>query len=140
MAETLNGLGTFTVFAPDNSAFSAAGLSANVLATTGNLTVFAPTNEAFMQAGFPTIASIQNANPATLTKILTYHVLSGRSFSSDLRDNTSLETLNGDSLTVSLGNQAGLQGNSNDKLSIITNANLMAKNGVIHIIDNVLLP
>ncbi|RRA91991.1 fasciclin domain-containing protein [Paenimyroides viscosum] len=113
---------------------------ANVLATTNNLTVFAPTNEAFIDAGFPTIASIQSADPATLTSILTYHVIAARAFSSDLSNGQSLNTVNGGTLMVALGSQATVKGNSNSTPSTITSVNMLATNGVVHLIDRVLLP
>lgn len=113
---------------------------ANVLATTNNLTVFAPTNQAFIEAGFPTISSIENADPNTLASILTYHVIAARAFSSDLSDGQSLSTVNGGNLMISLGNQATVKGNGNNAPSIITSVNMLATNGVIHLIDRVLLP
>ncbi len=113
---------------------------ANVLATTNNLTVFAPTNQAFMNAGFPTIASIENADPDTLASILTYHVIGARAFSSDLSNGQTLSTLNGGNLMVLLGNQATVKGNSNSSASVITSVNMLATNGVVHVIDQVLLP
>ncbi|WKW46706.1 fasciclin domain-containing protein [Myroides sp. JBRI-B21084] len=113
---------------------------ANVLATTNNLTVFAPTNQAFMNAGFPTIVSIENADPDTLASILTYHVIGARAFSSDLSNGQTLSTLNGGNLMVLLGNQATVKGNSNSSASVITSVNMLATNGVVHVIDQVLLP
>lgn len=66
------------------AALQRAGL-VQTIGTGGPFTVFAPTNAAFQAAGFPTIASIQAASPAALARILTYHVVSGRAFSSTLR-------------------------------------------------------
>ncbi|MEG0851087.1 MAG: fasciclin domain-containing protein [Flavobacterium sp.] len=113
---------------------------ASVLSSEGNMTVVAPTNQAFINAGFPTITSIQNADPDTLADILTYHVLATRTFSSDLRDGANLQTLNGDSITVGLGSQATVKGNENNSPSTISSMNILATNGVIHLIDAVLLP
>ncbi len=113
---------------------------ANVLSAEGNMTVFAPTNQAFINAGVPTIASIQNADPDMLAGILTYHVLEARAFSSDLRNGATLQTLNGGNLMVALGSQATVKGNGNTSPSVISSMNIMATNGVIHVIDSVLLP
>ncbi len=113
---------------------------AQVLSGAGPLTVFAPTNQAFIAAGFPTIASIQAANPATLTSILTYHVVASRVFSSDLSEGLKPATVNGGTVTVTLNGGAKVKGNSNTTASTITQANLVTTNGVIHVIDQVLLP
>lgn len=113
---------------------------AQALSGVGPLTVFAPTNAAFIEAGFPTIASINAADPNTLASILTYHVLSARAFSSDLTNGQTLTTLNGGTLAVALGANATLKGKSNTSASTITGMNIMASNGVVHIINKVLLP
>lgn len=113
---------------------------AQVLGSAGPYTVFAPTNQAFIDAGFPTIASIQAADPNTLAGILTYHVLSARAFSSDLTNGQTLNTVNGGTLAVQLGTSASIKGNSNSTAAQITGMNIMATNGVVHLIDKVLLP
>ena len=114
---------------------------AGILSGSGPFTVFAPTNQAFINAGFPTIASIQAASPATLTSILTYHVIGARVFSSDLSNGEQAPTLNGQSVTIGLsGSGATVKGNSNSTASNITATNIVATNGVIHKIDQVLLP
>lgn len=113
---------------------------AQLLSGSGPYTVFAPTNQAFINAGFNTIASINQADPAVLTKILTYHVLSARAFSSDLSDGQMLSTLNGEKITVKLSGKAMLKGKSNTSEATITGVNMLATNGVVHVIDQVLLP
>lgn len=113
---------------------------ANILASTEGLTVFAPTNQAFIKAGFPTIASIQAADPAVLTSILTYHVVAARAFSSDLSNNQSLATVQGGNLLVSIGNQITIKGKANTSASNVVAPNVLATNGVVHVIDQVLLP
>ncbi|HEY4539136.1 MAG TPA: fasciclin domain-containing protein [Faecalibacter sp.] len=113
---------------------------ANVLASTEGLTVFAPTNQAFINAGFPTIASIQAADPEVLTSILTYHVVGARAFSSDLSNNQTLGTVQGGNLVVNIGNQVTIKGRANASASVVLAPNTLATNGVIHVIDQVLLP
>ena len=113
---------------------------AQVLSGAGPFTVFAPTNQAFIDAGFPTIAAIQAADPNTLTSILTYHAISARAFSSDLSDGQSLTTLNGGTVKVGLGSSATVKGNGNTSPATIIGVNIMATNGVVHLIDKVLLP
>lgn len=128
---------------PNLSFLVAAVLKANLqgaLSGDGPLTVFAPTNDAFKAAGFPTIESIQAADPATLTSILTYHVIGARVFSSDLTNGEQATTLNGGKVTISLTSGATVKGNSNTSASNITATNIVATNGVIHVIDQVLLP
>ena len=113
---------------------------ANVLASTQGLTVFAPTNQAFINAGFPTIASIQAADPEVLTSILTYHVVAARAFSSDLTNNQTLGTVQGGTLLVNIGNQVTIKGRANASASAVVAPNVLATNGVVHVIDQVLLP
>ena len=121
----------------------AAVTKANLGATlsgAGPFTVFAPTNNAFRAAGFPTIASIQAADAATLTSILTYHVMGARVFSSDLTNGAMPTTVNGGKVTIGLTNGATVKGNSNAIASNIVATNILATNGVVHVIDRVLLP
>lgn len=114
---------------------------AAVLSGNGPFTVFAPTNNAFRAAGFPTIASINAADPNTLAAILTYHVIGARVFSSDLMNGEQVATLNGEKLTIGLSaNGATVKGMSDTQASNIIAANIVATNGVIHVIDRVLLP
>lgn len=113
---------------------------AAVLSGAGPLTVFAPTNAAFIQAGFPTIASIEAADPNALTPILTYHVLAGRVFSSDLVNNSTPATVNGATVTILLSGGPKVKGNSNATPSNIIRPDVVASNGVVHVINAVLLP
>jgi uncharacterized surface protein with fasciclin (FAS1) repeats len=111
----------------------------NALSGPGPLTVFAPTNQAFIDAGFPTIASIQAAPPSALIPILTYHVTAGRIFSSDLSNNQSVTMLSTGTTTILLNSGAQIDGASSAPSNIIQ-TDLITTNGVIHVIDKVLLP
>ena len=113
---------------------------AQVLSGNGPFTVFAPTNNAFRAAGFATIASIQMADPNTLASILTYHVIGARVFSSDLSNGEMAPTLNGENVTIGLMSGATVKGMKNTTPSNIIATNIVATNGVIHVIDQVLLP
>jgi hypothetical protein len=122
---------------PDNfstlvAALSAAGL-VDVLDGAGAFTVFAPTNDAFAALPEGTIDYLLE-NIDILTQVLTYHVVSGEAFSTDLSNGQSLTTLQGDSLTVSIGANVKI----NDATVVIPNVD--ASNGVIHVIDTVLVP
>lgn len=113
---------------------------AAVLSGAGPFTVFAPTNTAFQNAGFSTIESIQQADPNTLASILTYHVIAARVFSSDLTEGARPATVNGGNVTITLAGGAKVKGNANTTASNITSTDIVASNGVVHVIDAVLLP
>jgi len=110
------------------------------LSGNGPFTVFAPTNSAFIAAGFPTIASIQAADPNTLAKILTLHVINGRIFSSDLSTGNTPATLNGETLAVNLVGGATIKGNGNKTAANLVQTNILAFNAVVHVVDQVLIP
>ncbi len=112
----------------------------SALESAGPLTVFAPTNQAFIDAGFPTIASIQAADPATLTSILTTHVLSARVFSNQVENNLSVTTLGQSSLLFNINSNVTVKGSGNAAPATITGFDMLTTNGVIHVIDKVLLP
>ncbi|MBC3783908.1 fasciclin domain-containing protein [Spirosoma utsteinense] len=113
------------------------------LGGTTALTVFAPTNSAFRAAGFPTIASISAAPEATLTSILTYHVIPGvRAYSPTLTNGATITTFQTGTVAVGVTPTAVTvtgRGN-NGTASNVTTADISATNGVIHKIDRVLLP
>lgn len=113
---------------------------AAVLSGEGPFTVFAPTNQAFISAGFADAAAINAADPNTLTAILTYHVLAGRIFSSDLTVGEAGPTVNGGKVTITLSGGAKVKGNSNATPSNIVVTDIVTTNGVVHVIDQVLLP
>ena len=112
---------------------------AAVLSSGGIFTVFAPINQAFRDAGFATVNDINAADPNVLAAMLTYHVLAGRVFSSDLTEGAQPTTLAGGTVTISLVNGATVKGSGNSSSSNIVGTNLMGSNGVIHLIDRVLL-
>ena len=112
---------------------------------TARLTVFAPTNAAFTQLlSALGLTKIEDIPVATLLAVLRYHVVAGRAFSSDL-SNGSLTMLANGSTTVNLTNGTGggptITGNGNGgNKSNITATNIVCRNGVVHLIDRVLLP
>jgi transforming growth factor-beta-induced protein len=113
---------------------------ASVLSGNGPFTVFAPTNDAFTAIGFDA-AKIASTPADDLATILTLHVISGEILSTDLVDNTSATTLNGSSVLIQLPTSgATVKGPGNVSASKITLVNNFATNGVVHIIDQVLLP
>lgn len=112
---------------------------------TAGLTVFAPTNAAFTELlGILDLNDIDEIPVGTLLAVLRYHVVPGRAFSSDLA-NGSLTMLAGGNTTINLTNGAGGgatiagAGNGGSKSNIVA-TNVMARNGVVHVIDRVLLP
>lgn len=96
----------------------------------GEFTVFAPTNEAFDEA----LAAFPDLTDEQITEILTYHVIAATVLSTDLEDGQTAETLQGEDITVTI--DEGVQINSSN----VTVADLAGSNGVVHIIDAVLLP
>jgi uncharacterized surface protein with fasciclin (FAS1) repeats len=123
------------VNSPDHTVLETAVLAAGLddeLASAGPFTVFAPTDDAFAALPAGTIASLL-ANPTLLTSILLYHVASGNVLSGDLSDGQSIETLQGQSVEISI---MGSTVSVNDADVIV--ADLVAENGVVHVIDGVL--
>ena len=110
LVTTLQGDGPFTVFAPTDAAFTAAGIDLSELTTEAGL--------------------------ATLTDILLYHVYSGAVASSDVTDGLTVSMVNGDDATFSVSSDGAVMiGDAN-----VTIADVQASNGVIHVIDAVLMP
>lgn len=116
------------------AAVKAANL-ADALAAPGNLTVFAPTDDAFAALPAELIDALLADPEGALTQILLYHVVPGSYGSSDVLATSSLETLQGNDLSVSLRDGKPYV---NDSQIILTD--IQAKNGVIHVIDAVLVP
>jgi len=116
------------------AAAQAAGL-VDTLKGDGPLTVFAPTDEAFAALPEGTVENLlKPENKDQLTAILTYHVVAGQVMSTDLKDGQKAPTVNGQALTVDLDGGAKVNEAS------IVKADIAAENGVIHVIDKVLLP
>ena len=105
------------------------------------LTVFAPTNDAFVALlGELGATSLDDIDDETLTAVLLYHVVPGRVYSSDLAQDLEVGTLNGGTFTVDLGNLALIDANERSAGLVADLLNLQATNGVIHVIDRVILP
>lgn len=129
------------------AAVSAAGL-VDTLDSSGPFTVFAPTNAAFEKLPEGTVATlVKPENKNTLTGILTYHVVSGEVKAADLLSAISendgqfmFPTVNGDMLTASVSGQDVILTDSTGGISRITATNLGASNGVVHLIDRVVMP
>ncbi len=128
--DTAVGNGNFTVLA---TALTEAGLI-ETLKSAGPFTVFAPTDAAFAKIPSEQLSAIL-ADKALLTKILTYHVVAGKLAASDVLSSCTLTSVEGSAIKVSLnGSDAFLN------QSKITLTDVFASNGVIHVIDTVLLP
>jgi uncharacterized surface protein with fasciclin (FAS1) repeats len=106
------------------------------LASDGPFTVFAPTNDAFAALPAGTLETLlEPANQEDLAGVLTYHVVPGAVRAEDLEDGMTVTTVNGAELTIGVSD-AGVSVND---ASVVT-ADLEAANGVVHVIDAVLLP
>jgi uncharacterized surface protein with fasciclin (FAS1) repeats len=120
-----------------------AGGNPNIVSLLSNntLTVFAPTNAAFTQLlAALSLTDINQIPIGTLSAVLAYHVVGGRAFSSDLVAG-SLPMFAGGNTTISLSSGATIRGAGNgSNASNITATNIMCRNGVVHLIDRVLLP
>lgn len=115
-------------------ALQAAGLT-QVLQGQGPFTIFAPTDEAFAKLPPDAVRDLlKPENKEVLIKVLTYHVVAGKVLSSDLKSGQ-VNSLQGDPLSVKVGS-AGVTVND----AKVTKADIPASNGVIHVIDNLILP
>ena len=124
--------GSFTTLV---SAIQAAGLE-ETLRGEGPFTVFAPTDDAFAALPEGTLDSLLADPEGALADVLTYHVAAGKVMSTDLSDGMKIDTVNGAQLTVKIG--------ADGKVMIgdatVVTADVEASNGVIHVIDAVLIP
>ena len=117
---------------------AAAVIAADLVKTlegTGPFTVFAPTDAAFAAIQKDVDSLLKPENKAKLTKILTYHVVIGNHMADELKDGTELTTVQGGKLKVSVqGGKVKIDGAN------VTTADVAASNGVVHLIDKVLMP
>lgn len=117
------------------AAVKAAGL-VDTLKGEGPFTVFAPTNAAFEKLPEGTVETLlKPENKQQLTDILTYHVIPGKVMSGDIEGEMMVETVNGAELKVAATDGGVMVGDA-----MVTTADLEADNGVIHVIDTVVLP
>lgn len=132
IVDTAVSAGSFTTLV---AALQAAGL-VDALKGEGPFTVFAPTDDAFAKLPEGTVAELlKPENKAKLTSILTYHVISGKVMSADIAGKQlDPETLGGAALAIDATD--GVRVND----ASVTTADIATSNGVIHVIDTVLLP
>ena len=125
----------------------AAGL-VETLQGAGPFTVFAPTNAAFAKLPAGTVDTLLKAeNKPALTKVLTYHVVAGRLSSVDLKKQIKagngtamLKTVSGGTLWAMMHDNDVVLKDEKGGMSMVTQANVFQSNGVIHVIDTVVLP
>jgi len=129
IVDTAVDAGSFTTLV---AAVEAAGL-VETLKGDGPFTVFAPTDDAFAALPEGTVEGLL-ADPEALAAILTYHVVAGKVMSTDLSDGMMAPTVNGAEITI--GTMGGVTVNG---ANVVT-ADIEATNGVIHVIDAVILP
>lgn len=129
IVETAIAAGTFKTLV---QAVQAAGL-VETLSGPGPFTVFAPTDDAFAKLPAGTVEGLLKDVPK-LKNVLTYHVLSGRVLASDATKLTSAKTVQGQSITIDVKDGVRIDG------ARVIKADVRADNGVIHVIDSVILP
>jgi uncharacterized surface protein with fasciclin (FAS1) repeats len=128
IVDTAVGAGNFKTLA---SALTAAGL-VDTLKGKGPFTVFAPTDEAFAKIPKAQLDALL-ADKAKLTAVLTYHVVPGKVMAKDVKAGK-VKTVQGSELTVATGGAVTVDG------AKVTATDIVADNGVIHVIDTVVLP
>jgi uncharacterized surface protein with fasciclin (FAS1) repeats len=137
--EMSNTVVDIAIGSPDHTTLVAAVQAAGLVETLqgdGPFTVFAPTNAAFDALPAGTVEGLLKPEAkADLTSILTYHVVAGNVMSSDLSDGQMVTTLNGKQLKVSIKDGKVMIGGAT-----VIAADLEGSNGVVHVIDKVLLP
>ncbi len=129
------------------AAVKAAGL-VSTLEGTGPFTVFAPTNAAFAKLPAGTVDTLlKPENKETLVKILTYHVVAGKMTGASIKKaikaghgKAMLKTVSGGMLTASMMGDKLMLTDEKGGMSTVTIANVMQSNGVIHVVDSVVLP
>ena len=126
------------VNSPDHNTLEAAVVAADLVTTLqgpGPFTVFAPTGAAFAALPAGTIEALLADPQGLLTQILLYHAVSGEALSSDLSNGQTIVTINGKEITVTINADGVFVNNAK-----VTVADVLADNGVVHVIDAVLLP
>ena len=129
------------------AAVKAAGL-VDTLNSAGPFTVFAPTNDAFAKLPAGTVDTLlKPENKATLTKILTYHVVAGKLSTKDIAAGIKagggkyeMTTVAGGKLTATMSGKALMLTDEKGGMATVTTPNVFQSNGVIHVIDTVLMP
>ncbi|HET8611366.1 MAG TPA: fasciclin domain-containing protein [Sphingomonas sp.] len=129
------------------AAVKQAGL-VSTLESKGPFTVFAPTNEAFAKLPAGTVSTLMEpANKAKLTKILTYHVVPGKWTSADIaakikagHGKAKLKTVEGEPITAWMKDGKLMLTDAKGDTATVTIPNVMQSNGVIHVVDTVLMP
>lgn len=125
---------------PDLSTLVKAATAAGLVPTldgTDEFTVFAPTNEAFAKVPKATLdALLAPAGKEDLVGVLTYHAVPGKVMAADLKDGQMITTVNGAKLQVKIDDA----GNVTVGGAKVTTADVAATNGVVHVIDTVLIP
>ena len=133
IVDTAVSAGSFSTLA---AALTAAGL-VDTLKGDGPFTVFAPTDEAFARLPEGTVEELlKPENRDKLIAVLTYHVVSGKVMSGDVVTIDSAKTVQGNNIAVSVGGDGSVMLNG----AKVTAVDIAASNGVIHVIDNVLIP
>jgi uncharacterized surface protein with fasciclin (FAS1) repeats len=131
IVDTAVAAGSFNTLA---AALTAAGL-VETLKGEGPFTVFAPTDAAFAALPAGTVEDLlKPENKDKLTAILTYHVVPGKVMSTDLTEGMKAATVNGKEITITLEGGPKVNG------AVISGPDVEASNGVIHVIDSVILP
>jgi uncharacterized surface protein with fasciclin (FAS1) repeats len=132
IVDTAVGAGQFTTLA---AALGAAGL-VDTLKGEGPFTVFAPTDAAFAKLPEGTVDNLlKPENRDQLIAILTYHVVPGKVYAADVVKLTSAKTVNGSDVTIKVADSGVSIDNAN-----VVKTDIKASNGVIHVIDSVILP
>ncbi|HEX8635459.1 MAG TPA: fasciclin domain-containing protein [Pyrinomonadaceae bacterium] len=129
------------------AAVKAAGL-VETLSGKGPFTVFAPTNDAFAKLPAGTVDTlVMPENKAMLTKILTYHVVAGKMDSKKIAQaikkgggRATFKTVSGDTLTASMHGNGVMLTDEKGGTAMVTTADVYQSNGVIHVIDTVVMP
>ena len=132
IVDTAVGAGDFTTLV---TAVTAAGL-VDTLKGEGPYTVFAPTDAAFAAVPKETLDALLADPKGALTDVLTYHVVSGKVMASDLSDGMMIDTVNGAQLEVKINADGTVMIGD----ATVTTADIETSNGVIHVIDTVLIP